>query len=224
MYDAPSHTALASPSRLGSFLFTRIKKDGKDGRFDDIKITPPRFFAAWTIQGVWVLLTALPVFTVNAMSSTKDLGVNDYIGWAIWVLGFALEVISDNQKGAFAANPANKGQFINEGLWYYSRHPNYFGEMTLWLGQFVAATSVISGSQYCLVISPLFVVFLLCEISGLPTLEARRDEKFKGNAEYELFKANTSILIPWFKGSKTEKDAAMLLQPEGAANTVYAIY
>jgi len=194
--------------RLGSFLFSRISKDKKDGRFDEIKINPPRFLAAWTIQGMWVLLTALPVFIVNAFQvPSQPIGLLDYIGWVVWTLGFAIEIVADNQKSAFAADSGNKGKYINEGLWYYSRHPNYFGEMTLWFGQFLAATSILSGGQWVCAISPLFVIFLLVKVSGVPMLEKRSDEKFGGDVGYELYKQNTSCVVIWFKGTSTELEA-----------------
>lgn len=194
--------------RLGSFLFKRIRKDKKDGRFDEIKINPPRFFVVWTIQGLWVLLTALPVFTVNASNSPKTLEARDFIGWGIWAIGFAIEVIADRQKSAFAANPDNKGKYINEGLWYYSRHPNYFGEMTLWFGQFIAASSIFTDAQWTCTISPLFVIFLLTKVSGVPLLEKRSDEKFGTDPGYLLYKQNTSVVVIWFKGTSTQVEAS----------------
>lgn len=205
--------------RLGSFLFARIKRDNKDGRFDDIKTNPPRFFGAWTLQGLWVLLTALPVFTVNAVNSPEDLGVQDFIGWFVWAVGFGIEIVADQQKSNFAADASKKGTFINEGLWYYSRHPNYFGEITLWFGQFLAASSVFQNAQWTCIVSPLFVIFLLMKVSGVPMLEKRSDEKFKGNSDYELYKKNTSVLVIWFKGTNTERDGG-LLQKEGNGNAV----
>jgi len=193
-------------TRLGYFLFTRISKDRKDGRFDEIKINPPRFLAAWTIQGTWVLLTALPVFTVNVFCSQKELGLVDFAGWMVWGLGFTIEIVSDNQKSAFAADSKNRGKYINEGLWFYSRHPNYFGEITLWFGQFIAASSTFTDGQWINVVSPLFVIFLLMKVSGVPMLEQRSDEKFGGDQGYEAYKKNTSVLIPWCKGGAAEEE------------------
>jgi steroid 5-alpha reductase family enzyme len=186
--------------RLGSFLYARIHSAKKDGRFDEIKINFLRFMAVWTIQGLWVLLTALPVYTANGMSTTsnaaKDFGAQDAIGVFTWVVGFAIEVIADRQKGAFAADPSNKGKWIDVGLWRYSRHPNYFGEMTLWTGNFITAATLFEDSQWATVISPLFVVFLLMKVSGVPALEKRADEKWGGIKEYESYKQAVSIIIP----------------------------
>lgn len=158
-----------------------------------------------------MLLTALPVFTVNANNSPKDLEARDFIGWAVWAIGFAIEVIADRQKSSFAANPDNKGKYINEGLWYYSRHPNYFGEMTLWFGQFIAASTVFTDPQWTCVISPLFVIFLLTKVSGVPLLEKRSDEKFGKDPGYLLYKKNTSVVVIWFKGTATKPEDSQLL-------------
>mmetsp|Transcript_4664 Transcript_4664/g.7484 ORF Transcript_4664/g.7484 Transcript_4664/m.7484 type:complete len:238 (+) Transcript_4664:34-747(+) len=113
--------------RLGSFLYGRIKKAGSDDRFIEIKKSKVRFFNVWSMQGIWVLLTALPVFTTNANVAARDsvpLGVLDYVGFALWAVGFGIEIVSDKQKSWFNADPQNKGKFINVGLWRYSRHPN----------------------------------------------------------------------------------------------------
>ncbi|GMH89791.1 hypothetical protein TL16_g11567 [Triparma laevis f. inornata] len=200
--------------RLGSFLFARIKKDTKDKRFDEIKINPPRFFAVWTIQGAWVTLTALAVFVVNAYGRSydeKELGATDFIGYAIWMLGFAIEVVADKQKGWFAANPANKGKWIDEGLWYYSRHPNYLGEITLWLGQFIAASATYTNSQWGCVMSPLFVCFLLMKVSGVPMLESRGVEKWGSDPQYLLYLKNTSVLLILPKGKATNVETPLVV-------------
>ena len=210
--------------RLGSFLYGRIQKDSKDGRFDEIKINAPRFFAVWTIQALWVALTALPVFVVNsyAQSATtrdaNEVRALDIVGYVVWAVGFAIEVVADRQKGVFAADSSNKGKYIEVGLWYYSRHPNYFGEMTLWLGQFIAALRTFEGSQFALAFCPLFVAFLLVKVSGVPALERRADEKWGGSVEYELYKSNTSVLVPWLKGGKTEADHKQTLLGNKAGN------
>eukprot|EP00620_Florenciella_sp_RCC1587_P017056 CAMPEP_0182565382 /NCGR_PEP_ID=MMETSP1324-20130603/7118_1 /TAXON_ID=236786 /ORGANISM="Florenciella sp., Strain RCC1587" /LENGTH=335 /DNA_ID=CAMNT_0024779021 /DNA_START=78 /DNA_END=1085 /DNA_ORIENTATION=- len=184
--------------RLGSFLFGRIKKAGSDDRFIDIKKSKVRFFNVWSIQGLWVLLTALPVFAANANVVARDvvpLGVLDIIGFTTWVIGFGIEVISDKQKSWFNADPKNKGHWIDVGLWKFSRHPNYFGEMVLWLGIFLSACSTFVWGQWACAVSPVFVVLLISFISGIPKLEARADVKWGGNPEYEKYKRTTSVLL-----------------------------
>ena len=182
--------------RLGIFLYRRIQRDGKDGRFDEIKVNPLRFFSSWTIQGLWVLLTAAAALAIITTTERQDLGVLGYVGLAVWVIGFAIEAIADRQKSAFKQDPANEGRFINTGLWARSRHPNYFGEITLWTGVAIMAIPVLSGWTYVVLISPVFVTVLLTKISGLPMLERRADKRWGGQEDYEQYKANTPVLVP----------------------------
>ena len=182
--------------RLGSFLFQRVKKIGKDGRFDQIKQSFLRFLMAWMIQGLWVTLTAGAAFAAIASEENPDLGLIGAIGLVIWMLGFALEVAADSQKTAFKNDPKNEGKFINVGLWSWSRHPNYFGEIMLWTGIAILAFPALSGWQYLTLISPLFVFTLLTRVSGLPMLERRADKRWGGQADYEAYKAATPVLIP----------------------------
>ncbi len=132
-------------ARLSSFLFRRISKDGKDGRFDDIKNRPARFLMAWTLQGLWVLLTAAAALAIITGGNKQPLGIVGYVGIAVWVLGFGIEVIADWQKSRWRENPANKGKFIDVGLWAWSRHPNYFGEIVIWVGMASLAGSAARG-------------------------------------------------------------------------------
>ena len=120
--------------RLGTFLFRRISKDGKDGRFDKIKTSFLRFLMAWMIQGLWVSLTAGAAYAAITSGAKTSFGVLGVIGLVIWIVGFAIEVVSDSQKTTFRNDPNNAGKFIDTGLWAWSRHPNYFGEITLWVG------------------------------------------------------------------------------------------
>ena len=182
--------------RLGSFLFLRIKRSGKDGRFDDLKPYWGRFFMAWTLQGLWVFLTLLAalVAVISPASSAWDAWAT--LGLVIWASGFAIEATADHQKTAFKADPGNQGRFIQEGLWAWSRHPNYFGEIVLWTGIAVMATPAMIGWQWLGWLSPLFVCWLLTKVSGIPMLEQRADEKWGGQADYEAYKAATSVLLP----------------------------
>jgi steroid 5-alpha reductase family enzyme len=182
--------------RLGTFLFRRIQKDGKDGRFDDIKPSFIRFLNVWTIQGLWVTFTAAAALVAITSSNRQPLGWVALIGTIVWVIGFAIEVIADRQKSAFKADPANKGKFINTGLWTKSRHPNYFGEIVLWVGVAIIALPVLQGWQWVALISPVFVTILLTRVSGVPMLERRADEKWGGQADYEKYKKETPVLIP----------------------------
>ena len=195
--------------RLGSFLFVRIIHDGGvDRRFDGVREIPVRFFSFWMFQGLWVVLTALPVWTLNAYGSSEDpdpaLGPVDYIAWGLWATGFLIEVIADRQKSAFAARKT--GKWIDEGLWHYSRHPNYFGEIMLWCGVCFGSTPILKDSQWAVFISPIFAWFLLARVSGVPLTERRSDKKWGDQLEYQLYMANTSPIMLWSKGDKTEED------------------
>ena len=183
-------------ARLGTFLFRRIRRDGRDGRFDRIKTDPLRFFMTWTIQGLWVLLTAAAALAIITSSERQTLGVAGVTGIAIWLTGFAIEVAADRQKSAFRRDPANSGRFIRTGLWAWSRHPNYFGEITLWTGIAVMALPILSGWRWAVLVSPVFVTLLLTRVSGIPMLEARADRRWGGEAEYEEYKRATPILVP----------------------------
>jgi steroid 5-alpha reductase family enzyme len=182
--------------RLGSFLFSRIQKAGKDDRFDELKPSFFRFLNVWTIQGLWVTFTAAAAWVAIANTTRRELDIFAVVGLLVWLLGFAFEVIADSQKSRFNADPSNKGKFIRTGLWSRSRHPNYFGEIVLWLGVAIIAIPVLQGWQWVAMISPLFVALLLTRISGIPLLEKKSDTKWGGQAEYEEYKKNTPVLIP----------------------------
>ena len=183
-------------TRLGTFLFRRIQKEGKDGRFDELKPSFIRFLMVWTLQGLWVTFTAAAALIAITSSHRQPLGWAAGLGTLIWAIGFGLEVIADNQKSRFKANPANKGKFINTGLWAKSRHPNYFGEIVLWLGVTIVALPVLQGWQWVALTSPVFVIILITRVSGIPMLERRADERWGGQPAYEQYKKETPVLIP----------------------------
>lgn len=182
--------------RLGTFLFRRVQKVGKDGRFDEIKRSFPRFLMTWTLQGLWVTFTAAAAWAAITSSQRQELGIFALVGFLLWLFGFTFEAIADNQKNRFREDPANKGKFIQTGLWAKSRHPNYFGEILLWIGVAIIAMPVLQGWQWIVMISPLFVTLLLTRISGIPMLEKRADEKWGGQEDYEAYKKRTPVLIP----------------------------
>ncbi len=182
--------------RLATFLFRRISRDGKDSRFDEIKKQPLRFLMAWTLQGLWVLLTAAAALAVITGGVREPLGAVGIVGIAIWAIGMLIEIVSDRQKSNFKTAPNNEGKFISSGLWAWSRHPNYFGEIVLWTGMAIVAIPVLQGWQLATLISPVFVTVLLTKVSGVPLLEAKADKRWGGQDDYEDYKRLTPVLIP----------------------------
>lgn len=182
--------------RLGSFLFARIRKSGGvDSRFDAIKVNPPRFLVAWSLQAVWTIITAAAALVVISATDRVPIDIFFWIGTAIWITAFTIEVVADRQKSAFKANPANKGKFIRTGLWSWSQHPNYFGEIMLWTGAAIIAIPVLSGWSYLVFASPLFITLLLTKISGINLLDAAAQKKWGDDPQYQEYRRKTSVLV-----------------------------
>lgn len=182
--------------RLGTFLFRRVRASGKDGRFDRIKTSFVRFLMAWMLQGLWVTLTAGAALAAITSGAKTTFGVLGVVGLVVWIVGFAIEVVADSQKTAFRREAKNAGDFITTGLWSWSRHPNYFGEIVLWTGMAIMVLPALAGLQHLTLISPLFVAAVLLRISGVPMLERRADAKWGAQHDYERYKATTPVLIP----------------------------
>ena len=182
--------------RLGGFLFLRILKDGSDHRFDAIKPDWLRFLSAWTLQGLWVSITLSAGLAAITSSRQPDIGVMGALGATLWLLGFIIEVAADYQKRVFKTQLRGQPGFITTGLWAYSRHPNYFGEILLWVGIAFIALPALSGWQYLTLCAPLFVYVLLSHVSGVPLLEQAADKRWGENVEYQRYKARTPVLIP----------------------------
>jgi len=184
--------------RLSGYLLYRIIKIGEDDRFDDKRSEPLKFAIFWIFQAVWVFTVSLPVIFVNAPSSEQfeDYTEMDIIGAIFFVIGLITEAISDQQKFNFRNNPENRGKWCQVGLWKVSRHPNYFGEITLWIGIFIISTSVIDGPQWVGILSPIFTASILLFLSGIPLLEKKSDERHGSKEEYLEFKKKTSPLVP----------------------------
>ena len=180
--------------RLGRFLFRRIREDGRDPRFDAIKPDFARFLMAFVLQGLWVSLTASAALGALTAKSAVPLGPADAPALALWLGGFALEVVADHQKRAFRKDPANRDRFIDTGLWARSRHPNYLGEILLWTGVAGLALPALSGGSLVGLVSPVFVYLLLSRVSGIPLLEARGLERWGADPAYRAYLARTPRL------------------------------
>ena len=182
--------------RLGLFLFMRIHKAGEDKRFRTIKTSASQFFMTFTISGLWVTLCSMCALV--AISSPEGLVMNalTYVGIILFIIGFGIEIVADNQKTAFRSIEANKDSFITSGLWSKSRHPNYFGEVLLWFAIAVISFSSLEGLQLITLISPVFTYILLVYVSGVGMLEDMNDKKWADNEQYKSYKKNTPMLFP----------------------------
>jgi steroid 5-alpha reductase family enzyme len=182
--------------RIGTYLLIRINKMGKDARFDDKRDNFWRFSGFWLIQGltVWVVLIGSSLYFI---SGVKPITAFMAVGIIIWAVGLAIEAVADAQKFQFIQDKKNKGKWIQSGIWKYSRHPNYFGEIMVWFGVYVYVVSGLTGSeQLVAMVSPLFITFMLLYVSGIPLLEKSADAKWGKDAAYKKYKKSTSVLIP----------------------------
>ena len=182
-------------ARLGSFLFSRIARDGGDSRFDKIKPSALLFFRTWMLQGLWVTVTAGAALAALSSGRSVPLNIVDGIAMALWLSGFAVEVIADRQKRQFR-QAHGSDTFITTGLWSLSRHPNYFGEIILWTGIALLTLPVLDGGQYLTLVSPLFVYLLLVRISGIPLLENKANRRWGNDPAYITYRKNTPALVP----------------------------
>ena len=181
--------------RLGTFLFSRIAKDGEDKRFRTIKPSPSQFLMTWTLQGAWVSLCSLCAITGIASDTGIIINPIFYIGLFMFIGGFAIEIIADQQKTIFRAIPENRDKFITTGLWSRSRHPNYFGEIALWTGVALMSFSSLSGIEFLTLISPIWTYLLLVKISGVRMLEGRGSVKWGDNKDYISYIENTPMVF-----------------------------
>ena len=183
--------------RLGSFLFMRIKRAGQDRRFIESKTRFWQFLYIWTMGGAWVFITMAAGLAAITSMTQRPLGIFAIAGVFLWLVGFSIEVVADRQKTKFRQLPENADHFISSGLWAYSRHPNYFGEILLWLGITVIALPTLVGWQYVTLISPIFVALLLIKVSGVRLLEADGKDRWGSDPNYQYYVNNTPGLVPF---------------------------
>lgn len=147
------------------------------------------YFQVYLLQGLFLFLIVLPVLLINKSTGTA-LGLLDIVGVVVWLLGFYFEAVGDAQLARFIKDPANKGKLMQSGLWAYTRHPNYFGEVTQWWGIWIIALSVSGG--WLAIIGPITITFLILKVSGIPMLERKMEE----NPDFAEYKRKTSVFIP----------------------------
>lgn len=197
--------------RLGSFLLKRILKEGKDARFDKFRAKFWRFGGFWLLQGLSVPIILLPaiLFLTREEKNISSFPLQFFSSVAICIslLGLFIEHVADEQKSRFKEQKEHKGKWINEGLWRYSRHPNYFGEMLFWCGFYLAIFPYLSPlGRVFGALGPLYIISLLSFMSGIPILEDRADERWGKDEKYQAYKRRTSILVPWLVRSSRGSD------------------
>ena len=168
---------------------------GRDQRFDGVRENFWRFFRFWFFQGVAVWIIMLPVIVwFGAPGSWSPLKT---LGTLVWAIGLAIETIADAQKFAAKRQPGGESRWMDTGLWRYSRHPNYFGELLVWWGIFVFVAGDLTAPQWLTIVGPIAITFLLLRVTGIPTLEASAAKKWGGDPAYQDYVRRTSRLVPW---------------------------
>lgn len=184
--------------RLGTYLMIRILNMGKDKRFNTIRYNPFKFLAFWLLQGITSLIVLLPMIFLTHNKQANNLTYTAMIGCSIYLLGLLIETVADYQKYTFKRDPKHKGKWIEHGLWQYSRHPNYLGEIFVWIGIYVFAfPSLPYPYQLIGAISPIYIFLLLVFVSGIPRLERAADQKWGEKQSYQAYKRRTSVLVPF---------------------------
>ncbi len=184
--------------RLATHIFVRNRGQAEDYRYRAMRERQgPRFvwlsaITVFGLQGALLLFIALPLVAATALRDAPAPGLFDIAGIALFLFGFLFEAIGDAQLTRFRANPANRGKVCDVGLWRYSRHPNYFGDATLWWGFYLLACAVPGG--WWTVGSPLVMTVLLLKVSGVALLERGLSSTKPGYADYV---ARTSAFVPW---------------------------
>jgi steroid 5-alpha reductase family enzyme len=180
--------------RLAWHIYHRNKNKSEDSRYMEWRKTWKNFYLrsylqVFLLQGVFLFFISLPVMFINH-SVSGGFGILEVVGFIVWGLGFYFESTGDRQLKEFVSNPVNKGKLMDRGLWRYSRHPNYFGEVTQWWGIFIMALSI-PGSFFT-IIGTLTITILILFVSGIPLLE----KKYAGRPDFVEYKKRTSIFIP----------------------------
>lgn len=183
--------------RLAAHIFSRLKNRSEDKRYVEMKqgwgkgVLLKTYLQVFLLQGVFMVLISMSAI-VSSVTTQGNLHWLNIVGIIIWATGFYFETIGDLQLKQYVSNPENKGKLMTKGLWKYTRHPNYFGEVSQWWGIFLIVTTLPSG--LLAIISPLTITYLLLKVSGIPLLE----KKYEGRKDFAEYKSKTSAFFPWF--------------------------
>lgn len=187
--------------RLAHYIYCRNRNKPEDFRYAAWRRQWGKYwvirsyFQVFMIQGLFMLVVVSPVFVLHNDTGGK-LGILEILGAALWLVGFLFQSIGDLQMSNFKKDAANKGKVMTSGLWQYTRHPNYFGETSMWWGIFLIVAGI--PNSWWAIISPVTITFLLLFVSGVPLLE----KKYKDNPEFQEYAVKTSAFIPWFPRKK----------------------
>ena len=178
--------------RLGGFLFYRIHQMGKDKRFDAFRGNATGFLKFWLLQSLSISIIILPV-----LFGLQGNGIEvSYTPLILWLAGWVIQAIADWQKFNFRQISPKEG-FIDYGLYKYIRHPNYLGEIMMWVAVFWYVAPVLTGWEWIAVASPFWIIFLLIKVSGIPLIEKANYKKYKGNEQFWEYERKTYRLIPY---------------------------
>ncbi len=183
--------------RLFYHISRRNLGKGEDFRYANWRrewgkwVVPRAFLQVFMLQGIMLFAIATPFIMMNAVGA-QTMTWTSWVGVLVWLTGFYFESVGDRQLALFKSDPANKGKIITTGLWAYTRHPNYFGEATMWWGIFLIALG--AGQPIWTVLSPVIITYLLVFVSGVPLLE----KKYKDRPDFQAYAKKTSVFIPWF--------------------------
>ncbi|MBV5338111.1 MAG: DUF1295 domain-containing protein [Deltaproteobacteria bacterium] len=181
--------------RLALHIHNRNRGRGEDPRYRKWREEWGRWFVlrsflqVFMLQGILLLMVAIPIVFANT-APAAPLGWLDLLALAAWLYGFCFEAVGDRQLLKFIRNPDNKGKLMTSGLWRYTRHPNYFGEVTLWWGIWVMTLALPGG--WLTVVGPLTITFLILKVSGIPMLE----KPYEDRADFQEYKRRTSAFFP----------------------------
>lgn len=181
--------------RLSGFLFIRIMKTQRDKRFDGVREHFLKFARFWFLQAVAIFIIMLPSI-LGLSKANGTLSFVSFLGLGIWIVGILIESVADWQKFVFKNKEVNRDKWIDSGLWHFARHPNYFGEMTVWWGLYLFVLPTLGGIEYISIVGPVFITCLLLFVTGIPPLEKTYSRKYKGNMEYQQYRNSTRLLIP----------------------------
>jgi len=181
--------------RLSGYLFYRILKTGTDKRFDDKRGNPLEFAKFWTLQAVAIALISTQMVYIITQTPNDVIAPIAIIGVLGWLIGLAIESVADMQLYNFRFNKPKTGKWIEEGLWKYSRHPNYYGEIIVWWSLFFYGINNYEGTGWLAVVSPIFITLLLLFVSGVPLLEKANDKRWGDKKDYQRYKNETNLII-----------------------------